>query len=289
MGGIGGDAHVADLVETGHDAELRIEQEGSVEDTFVVGNAAVVVRLTHGDETLPQFALAGKGFEAVQLLGVVHEGVVFVPGVDDAAPGGPPRDADIGREEIVVANVVRALVAVETADHADALIVLIAVEHLLAIVEERLCGHIVVLQHDALVRQREGPLLRDKFRRVAAVVFLLIETVHFAGPVNLADHLATRHNPWHIALAAGAVLIEEEAGRAGLAHFGKYLFEHIGSVEEEYQYADVERLVRLIHRKDALQEGGSESQTTDLLIGQYLEETIVTFRQMDCLSARQKY
>ena len=231
-----------------------------------MGNAAVVVRLAHGDETLPQFALASQGFEAVQLFGVVHEGIVLVPGINDAAPRGPTRDADIGREEIVVANVVRALVAVESADHAHALVVLVAVQHLLAIAEERLCRHVVVLQHDALVRQREGPLLRDKFRRVAAVVLLLVEAVHFAGPVNLADHLATRHNPRHIALAAGAVLIEEEAGGAGLAHFGKHLFEHIGSVEEEYQYADVERLVRLIHRKEALRRsGGQEAERPTLL------------------------
>ena len=88
-----------------------------------------------------------------------------------------------------------------------------------------------------------------KLRRVATIVPVLIEAVHLAGPVNLVNHLPAGHNAGHIALVAGTVLIKEETGRTGLAHLGKHLFQHLGAVKEEYEHADIERFVRLVHRK----------------------------------------
>ena len=239
VGRILGDADIVDLVQTGHDGQLRIEQQARVEDRFIERLALCTVRIAAGDQFLPQFALLGQCVQALHGFLVVQEGVVLVPAIQHAAPRSPARDREVGREEVVALAVARLFVGIEATDHTDALVVLVAVQHLLAEGEEGLCRYVIILEHDTLVYVREGPLLRDIFRGVAAVVLLLIHGVHFALPVHLTHHFAARHNTRHIALATWSVLIEEQARGACLLDLGKYLFEDVGTIEKQDQYGHI--------------------------------------------------
>jgi hypothetical protein len=92
-------------------------------------------------------------------LGIIEEGVIALPTVYHASPRGPtPYRKGRGKEVTVIA-IGRDLILIESAYHRDTLVVLIPIEHLLAKREERLRGHIIVLEHHALVYHRESPLL----------------------------------------------------------------------------------------------------------------------------------
>ena len=121
---------------------------------------------------------------------------------------------------------------------------LVSVEHLLAKWEERLRGDVVVLQHDAFVGEGECPFLLQVFRGVAPLVLLLVVAVDLAFPVDVGHHLPTGEDAGHVALSAGAVLIEEKAGRAGFPDFCEYLREVFRAVEKQnqYRYVDVGRM-----------------------------------------------
>ena len=87
----------------------------------------------------------------------------------------------------------------------------VTVEHLLAEREERLRRHVIVFKHDALVDNRERPLLRYIFRRITSVVALLIFAIHLTLPVDILNHTSASFNAGHIALATWSVLIEEQS------------------------------------------------------------------------------
>ena len=114
---------------------------------------------------------------------------------------------------------------------------LISVEHLLAEREERLCRYHVVLEHDDLLCQREGPLVRTEARRVAALVMVEITTMHLALPIYLlvAHDLATGHDTWLVTLVTWSVLIEQEHGGPCLAHSLEDLSERVAASEEQQQ------------------------------------------------------
>ena len=89
---------------------------------------------------------------------------------------------------------------------------LVAVEHLLAEGEERLCRNDVVLEHDDLVGQREGPLMRTEAGGVAALVMVEIAAVYLTLPVDMlvADNLTTGLDACHVPFVTRTVLIEKQ-------------------------------------------------------------------------------
>ena len=118
---------------------------------------------------------------------------------------------------------------------------LIAVQHLLAEGEERLCRHVVILQHHAFINLREGPFLREIFGGVAADIMFLIHTVYLALPVDvlIGSNLPASLDTSHVALSARSVLIEEQFGGSCLTHGLEHLSESVGSVKEQQQYGDI--------------------------------------------------
>ena len=106
---------------------------------------------------------------------------------------------------------VHLLLGIESGNHPYTLVIGITVEHLLAEGEERLRRHIIILKHNATVDNGERPFLGDVFRRVAAIVALLILAVHLTLPVDVGHHLSASFYAGHVTLATRSVLIEEEA------------------------------------------------------------------------------
>ena len=166
-------------------------------------------------------------------VGIVEEGIVTVPLVDDTSPTCPPPDAEDGGEEVIIGNAGGDFVAVETGYHADALVVGIAVEEFLAEGKEGLRGYIVVFEHDATVNDRECPFLGEVFGGVAAVVLLLVELVDFALPVDVGNDLAALHDAFHVLLPTRSILVEKEAGRTCFLDFVEDFLKEVGTVEEE--------------------------------------------------------
>ena len=194
----------------------------------------------HRQEIVAVATLANQLFQLVHGNCIVEPGVVLVPLVDDPSPRGPAPDAEIRREEVVALRVIGLLFYVEAAHHRDALVMLVAVEHLLAEREEADGWHVVVLQHNAFVNTAEGPLLRDVLRRVTAVVPFLVECLDLTVPIDLGHHLAAGQYAGHVCLRARSVLIEEKPRRTSLANLGKDLTELLRPVEEQNEYGNID-------------------------------------------------
>lgn len=71
-------------------------------------------------------------------IGVVKEGVMTVPLVNDASPTCPSPNAEDGGEEVVVGHIGGNFVAVEAGNHADAIVIGVTVKEFLAEGEEGL-------------------------------------------------------------------------------------------------------------------------------------------------------
>ena len=241
VGRVGSEPHVVDLILGRHDGQCRIENHARPEDGLIVFLARCPMVVEHLQELAVVAALLHDGLQLLHGLFIVEKRILPVPLVDDPSPGGPSPDVAGLREEIVGIDILRLLIDVETADHPDAVIVLVAVEHFFAEREERLRGHIVVFQHDALVHDAEGPFLREIFRRVAAVVLLLVSAMHLTLPVDfvIADHSPTSLNARQVAVATRAVLVEEEFRGASLPHLVEHLFQVVGAVEEQNQHRHI--------------------------------------------------
>ncbi len=115
----------------------------------------------------------------------------------------------------------------------------IAVEHLLGKGKEADCGHIIILQHHALVHMTESPLLGDIFRGVASVVALLIHALHLAVPVHVLHHLSAGHDTWHIGIVSGSILIQEQARGSCQAYLFKHPAQLFRTIEKQYEHGDV--------------------------------------------------
>ena len=117
----------------------------------------------HIDEVAPELAFFDELFELLHIEGVVQKSIELVPLVYDTFPACPPPDREGGGEEIVVRDVFADFFGVESGNHADAGVVFVFIQHLLAELEKGDGGHIVVFQYDALVDFGEGPFLRNVF------------------------------------------------------------------------------------------------------------------------------
>ena len=174
MGGILGHPIVVHQVLCRHDGQLMVVYEAHPEYGLVILLAALPMLLAHVEEILAVLAFLPKAARLLHAVLVVEEGVLAVPLVDDTPPRGPAPDGKHRGEEIIVGHILGHLVAVESGNHANALIVLVAVEQLLAEREERLRRNVIVFQYDTFLHMTEGPFLGKVFRRIAAEVLLLI-------------------------------------------------------------------------------------------------------------------
>ena len=94
--------------------------------------------LAHVEEVGAILAFLPKVARLLHAVLVVKERVLAVPLVDNAPPRSPSPNREHRGEEVIVGNTLGHLVAVESRNHAYALIVLVAVEQFLAEWEERL-------------------------------------------------------------------------------------------------------------------------------------------------------
>ena len=156
-----------------------------MEDRFIKGFLLFPVTLAHVDKVAPEFAFLDKLFQLLHIEGVVQEVVELIPLVDYPFPACPSPDREGGGKEIVVRDVFADFFGVESGNHADAGVVFVFIQHLLAELEKGDGGHIVVFQYDALVDFRKGPFLRNVLRRVAAEILFLIKPFYFTFPVYL--------------------------------------------------------------------------------------------------------
>lgn len=136
MYGVCGCSQVIDQVACRNDAQSGVEQDGSMENGFVVGFPVFPVTLAHVDEIVPVFPFPDEVLQLLHVERVVEEGVMFVPLVDNPFPAGPSPDGEGCGEEVVIGNIGGNFFVVESGNHADAGIVLVTVQHFFAEAEE---------------------------------------------------------------------------------------------------------------------------------------------------------
>ena len=156
-----------------------------MEDGFIKGFLLFPVTLAHIDKVAPEFAFLDELLQLLHIEGVVQETVKLVPLVDYPFPARPSPDGKGGGEEIVGWHILGDFFGVESGNHADAGVVFVFIQHLLAELEKGDGGHIVVFQYDSLADFGEGPFLRNVLRRVAAEILFLIKPFYFTFPVYL--------------------------------------------------------------------------------------------------------
>ena len=88
------------------------------------------------------------------------------------------------REEIVRTRTVIVTQYVEAGDHGDALIILILLQHVPAEGKEALCGHVVIFHEDTAVYPFPDIFIGIHLVLIHAVVFIRIQLVYFAVPVD---------------------------------------------------------------------------------------------------------
>ena len=128
---------VAHQIYARYNGKSGVEENGSMEDGFIIRLADATMITAELDKILLVFALPDILFELPQVELIVEKRVMLVPLVDDASPRSPSGDGEGGGEEVVVRHVGRNLVVVHSGNHADARVVLVAVKHLLAECEKR--------------------------------------------------------------------------------------------------------------------------------------------------------
>ena len=219
-----------------------------MENGFVIGLPQRPVILAEAEEVMLIAAFFNKIAEETGGIFVVEEAVVLVPLVNNAPPCSPSVDAEGCGKKVVAGHAGRCFVVVGSRNHADAGVVFVAVEHFLTEGKERLRGRVVVFEHNALVDNRKGPLLRHVIGGVASVVFCLVHTVYVTLPVDVfvGHNLPAGFHACAVAFVPCAVLIKKKVRRARLFYLFKHQFQGFGAVEKKYQNRDV-GLVRLFH------------------------------------------
>lgn len=134
--GVGSCAQIVDHVTGRHDAETGIEQDGGMEDGFVISLSVFTVTVAHVDEIVAVTPRGNEVFQLAHAEAVVKKRIVFIPLVDDPPPACPSPDGERGGKEVVVRHIGRDFFVVESGNHADAGIVLVAVEHFLTEAEK---------------------------------------------------------------------------------------------------------------------------------------------------------
>lgn len=210
VGGVCRRPKIVDHVAGGHDAQSGTEQDGSVEDGFVISLLMLAVALAHEEEVAPELAFLDEATKLLHIERVVQKRVMFIPLVYHTPPACPSPDGEGGGEEVVVGHIRGDFFGIESGNHADAGVVLVLVEHLFAEAEEGDGRDAVIFKNNAFIAQGEGPLLRIVVGGVAAGIYLLIIVVYIAFPVYLRNNLAAGFYPRHITFAACPVLIEEK-------------------------------------------------------------------------------
>ena len=215
---------------------------------FIISLPQRPVILAETEEVMLIAAFFDKIAEETGGIFVVEEAVVLVPLVNNAPPCSPSVDAEGCGKKVVAGHAGRCFVVVGSRNHADAGVVFVAVEHFLAEGKERLRGRVVVFEHNALVDNRKGPLLRHVIGGVASVVFCLVHTVYVALPADVfvGHNLPAGFHACAVAFVPCAVLIKKKVRRARLFYLFEHQFQGFGAVEKENQNRDV-GLVRLFH------------------------------------------
>lgn len=236
---------VIDKVARGHDGELVVEYKTHEEDGFVVFLARVTVVAAHVKQVGTVTAQFPQVVHLAHGVGIIKEGVVAVPLVDDSSPACPSPDTEYGGEKVIVGHVRGDFIAVESCYHTDALVVSVAVEQFLAEWEERLGRHIVIFEYDATVSDGECPFLGEIFGGIAPVVPLLIELVDFAFPIDVGNDLTALQDALHVMWSAWSVLIEEEACGTRFLDFVEDFLKEVRTVEEKDEdgYVNVGRML----------------------------------------------
>ena len=134
-----------------------------MEDSFIKGFLLFPVTLAHIDKVAPEFAFLDELLQLLHVEGVVQKTVKLVPLVDYPFPARPSPNGKGGGEEIVGWHILGDFFGVESGNHADAGVMFVCIQHLLAKLEKGDGGHIVVFQYDAFVDFGEGPFLRKIF------------------------------------------------------------------------------------------------------------------------------
>ena len=185
MGGVIRETQIIDQIPAWHDGKAGIQQHRSPENAFIKLLSTMGMIPAHRDEVLTEPTLANHRFQLSHRLLIAQKGIVTLPFVHHTAPRSPSPDREDRSKEIAVLAVGCHLIFIESGNHGNTFVVLIAVEHLLAEREERLRRHIVIFQHDTLIHNRESPFLGEILRWIASLILGLIRSVHLTLPINI--------------------------------------------------------------------------------------------------------
>ena len=107
-----------------------------MEDGFIKGFLLFPVTLAHIDKVAPEFAFLDELLKLLHVEGVVQETVKLAPLVDLPVSSSPSPDGKGGGEEIVGWHIFGDFFGVEAGNHADAGVVFVFIQHLLAELEK---------------------------------------------------------------------------------------------------------------------------------------------------------
>lgn len=111
-----------------------------MEDRFIKGFLLFPVTLAHVDKVAPEFAFLDKLFQLLHIEGVVQEVVELIPLVDYPFPACPSPDREGGGKEIVIGHILGDFFGVKSGNHADAGVMFVFIQHLLAELEKETAG-----------------------------------------------------------------------------------------------------------------------------------------------------
>ena len=113
MGGVCHQSEIVHLVLRRHDGKAGVEKHRRPEDALIVFLARLTMVAEHRNHILAIVTLTGQRLQLPHIIGIVEEGVLSVPLVNNPAPRCPAPDGEGGGEEVVVGTVGRHLVDVE--------------------------------------------------------------------------------------------------------------------------------------------------------------------------------
>ncbi len=233
MGAVGPEALVRDEVGRRHRAEAAADPGGE--------HPAVVPGVETVADAVEHPRPVGRGVRVAEQPLEPAAAAEPVPGLDPlvvVAPGPPPRrpapDQRIARERVVELGRLGVEAEVVAGDRPDALVVAVAVEQLVAVVEEARVRDAVVLEHDRILGPIEDPVEAARHPPPDPEVLGGEVGLDLAVPVDAFDQRPRPRAGLAVAgmIGAGRVGEDQQPRRAGAAHRLEHPRGQIGAPED---------------------------------------------------------
>ena len=113
-------------------ADFDFSEYDYVVDGFIIGFVVFFMAMAHIDKVFTEFPFFNELFQLLHIEGVVQEVVELIPLVDYPFPACPSPDREGGGKEIVIGHILGDFFGVKSGNHADAGVIFVFIQHLLA-------------------------------------------------------------------------------------------------------------------------------------------------------------